>query len=379
MNGRREKRRSVGVVISRLIMRDLPTADVAASMFPAHHASTGLASGLVRALVWRGPRQMVVETVAEPRPGEDEVIVEPEAAGICGSEIEGYLGRMSNRTPPLVMGHEFAGTVVAASAARGEWSGRRVAVNPLLSCRLCARCKAGERNLCAQRRLIGVHVAGGFAERVAVPAANLVALPDRVDARTGALVEPLANAVHAVGLARRLLATEVAVGLGPRTIGPFALHAARAAGIADVRAVEPHEARRVAALAAGARAAHADAAELVRERRADLVIDAVGATATRRSALELVRPGGAVLLLGLHEDESALSFHRVVRDQVALQGSFAYTDADFDMALELLASGTISLGELASTLPLEAGPEAVAALAARPAAHLKTFLSAVPS
>src|SRR5436190_1116836 len=153
---------------------------------------------------------MAVETVAEPRQGDDEVIVVPEAAGICGSEIEGYLGRMANRRPPLVMGHEFAGTVLAASGS-GEWSGRRVAVNPLLSCRACARCMAGERNLCAQRRLIGVHVAGGFAERVAVPAANLMALPDGVDARTGALVEPLANAVHAVGLARRLVATEVAV------------------------------------------------------------------------------------------------------------------------------------------------------------------------
>ena len=168
-------------------------------MFRAHDASTGLASGLVRALVWHGPGNMAVEIVDEPRRGDDEVIVQPEAAGICGSEIEGYLGRMANRTPPLVMGHEFAGTVAAASAAGSEWSGRRVAVNPLLSCRLCARCKAGERNLCAQRRLIGVQVAGGFAERVAVPAANLVALPDRVDARTGALVEPLANAVHALG------------------------------------------------------------------------------------------------------------------------------------------------------------------------------------
>ena len=334
----------------------------------------------MRALVWRGPRQMSVETVDEPRQRDDEVIVQPEAAGICGSEIEGYLGRMSNRTPPLVMGHEFAGTVAAAGGRAGrEWSGRRVAVNPLLSCRSCARCVAGERNLCAQRRLIGVHVAGGFAERVAVPAANLVALPDRVDARTGALVEPLANAVHAVGLARRLVATEVAVVLGAGTIGLFALHAARAAGIADVRAVEPHEARRAAALAAGARAAHADAAEVVRERRADLVIDAVGATATRRSALDLVRPGGAVLLLGLHEDESALPFHRVVRDQVALQGSFAYTDADFAAALELLTSGTVSLGELTGTLPLDAGPEAFAALAAGPTAQLKTFLSPMRS
>src|SRR2546428_4765277 len=125
MKRRREKSRSVGVVISRLIMRDLPTADVAASMFPAHHASTGLASGLVRALVWRGPRQMAVETVDEPRPGDDEVIVQPEAAGICGSEIEGYLGRMSNRTPPLVMGHEFAGMVAAAGSGAGRGVARR--------------------------------------------------------------------------------------------------------------------------------------------------------------------------------------------------------------------------------------------------------------
>jgi len=323
---------------------------------------------------------MAVETLAEPRQVDDEVLVRPEAAGICGSEIEGYLGRMPNRIPPLVMGHEFAGTVVAAGrGAREEWSGRRVAVNPLLSCRVCVRCKEGERNLCAERRLIGVHVAGGFAERVSVPAANLVLLPDGVDARIGALVEPLANAVHAVGLALRLGAVQSAVMLGAGTIGLFALHAARAAGIADVRVIEPHAARRAAALAAGARAAQADARELARGGRVDLVIDAVGATATRRAALDVVRVGGVVVLLGLHEDESALPFHRIVRDQVTLQGSFAYTDANFAAALELLTSGKVSLGELAGTRPLEAGPEAFATLAAGPTAQLKTFLSPLSS
>src|SRR5438105_2764075 len=202
----------------------------------------------VRAIVWRGPRRMAIEEMDEPRLGDDAVIVRPDAAGICGSEIEGYLGRMANRVPPLVMGHEFAGTVVSAARGPGaEWSGRRVSVNPLLSCRSCDRCRAGERNLCPERRLIGVHLAGGFAERVAVPIANLVALPDGVDPRTGALVEPLANAVHAVGLARRLVATDLAVVIGAGTIGIFALHAARAAGIADVRVVEPHPGRRAAA------------------------------------------------------------------------------------------------------------------------------------
>jgi len=334
----------------------------------------------VRALVWRGPRQLAVENVGEPRRGDDEVIVQPEAAGICGSEIEGYLGRMANRVPPLVMGHEFAGMVVAAGTEAGrEWAGRRVAVNPLLSCRVCVRCRAGERNLCAERRLVGVNVSGGFAERVAVPAANLVALRDGVDARTGALVEPLANAVHAIGLGRRLVSKGTAIVFGAGTIGLFALHAARAAGITDVRVVEPHEARRAAARAAGARATHADSTELARERNADLVVDAVGATATRRAALEVARPGGAVVLLGLHENESALPFHRVVRDQIALQGSFAYTDADFATALELLTSGKVSLGELAGTRPLDEGPELFATLAAGPTAQLKTFLSALAS
>ena len=333
----------------------------------------------MRALVWRGPRQIAVESVDEPRQGDDDVLVRPDAAGICGSEIEGYLGRMPNRVPPLVMGHEFAGTVLASGrGARGAWIGRRVVVNPLLSCRVCARCKAGDRNLCADRRLIGVHVRGGFAERVAVPTANLVALPDAVDVRIGALVEPLANAVHAVGLARRLVAPAKAVVLGGGTIGVFGLHAARATGIADVRIVEPNADRRAAALSAGARAVHADASELAAERNADLVIDAVGATATRRSALDIVRPGGTIVLLGLHEDETALPFHRVVRDQVALQGSFAYTDTDFAAALDLLTSGRVRLGAISGILPLEAGPEAFASLAEGPTPLLKTFLAAPP-
>ena len=321
-----------------------------------------------------------MESIDEPRQGDDDVLVRPDAAGICGSEIEGYLGRMPNRVPPLVMGHEFAGTVLASGrGAPGDWTGHRVVVNPLLSCRICARCKAGERNLCANRRLIGVHASGGFAERVAVPAANLVPLPDALDARIGALVEPLANAVHAVGLARRPVAPAKAVILGGGTIGVFGLHAARAAGIPDVRVVEPNADRRAAALAAGARAVHADASELAAERNADLVIDAVGATATRRSALDIVRPGGTIVLLGLHEDETALPFHRVVRDQVALQGSFAYTDTDFTAALDLLTSGRVRLGAISGILPLEAGPEAFASLAEGPTPLLKTFLAAPSS
>src|SRR5579872_7373245 len=104
---------------------------------------------MMRALVWHAPREMTVDHVPEPQPDTGEVVVRSEAAGICGSEVEGYLGLMPNRIPPLVMGHEFAGTVTAiAGGVDPKWSGKRVAVNPIVGCGHCAYCVSGRRNLC---------------------------------------------------------------------------------------------------------------------------------------------------------------------------------------------------------------------------------------
>src|ERR1700760_3048830 len=90
-----------------------------------------------------------------PEPGHDEVVIRPGAVGICGSEVEGYLGHMGNRTPPLVMGHEFAGEVVAAGAGAEGWLGARAAVNPIAGCGHCRLCRAGQENICPERTLIG--------------------------------------------------------------------------------------------------------------------------------------------------------------------------------------------------------------------------------
>src|SRR3954447_9962245 len=194
----------------------------------------------MRAIVWQGPERMTVEEQPDlrgPEPGE--LIVRPADVGICGSEVEGYLGRMGNRTPPLVMGHEFAGDVVAAGAGAADFDGARVAVNPLSGCGECRLCRSGHSNLCADRVLIGVHAPGAFADLVRVPVASVRALPDDVSARTGALAEPLANGVHAVrlGLARERV--ERAVVLGAGTIGLVTLQAALLSGIGDVAVLEP--------------------------------------------------------------------------------------------------------------------------------------------
>src|SRR3954447_3235653 len=127
----------------------------------------------MRAIVWQGPERMAVEEQPEPPdPGPGELILRPEAVGICGSEIEGYLGHMGNRTPPLIMGHEFAGVVVAAGEGARELEGTRVAVNPLSGCGECRLCRGGFSNLCRDRKLIGVHSDGAFADLVRAPAAG---------------------------------------------------------------------------------------------------------------------------------------------------------------------------------------------------------------
>src|SRR4051812_487639 len=227
---------------------------------------------------------MTVEDVPEPEaPGPDELILEAEAVGICGSEVEGYLGHMGNRTPPLVMGHEFAGRVVAAGSEYASLEGSRVAVNPLSGCGHCALCRAGHSNVCRDRVLVGVHAPGAFADFVRVRGADARVLPDGVSARVGALMEPLANGVHAVRLGGP---AERAVVLGAGTIGLVTVQAALLSGIPYVAVVERQPERLDRALSLGA-------AEVADERDFDLVLDAVGAQATRRLGLELLRPAGA--------------------------------------------------------------------------------------
>ena len=338
----------------------------------------------MKAVVWNGPEEMVVEEVPEPTLEPSTVIVRPGAVGICGSEIEGYLGKMGNRTPPLVMGHEFAGTVTKVGEGVDEdLVGREVAVNPLSADGTCPLCRAGYTNLCPNRKLVGIHSPGGFAEYALAPAQNVYPLPEGVEARTGALAEPLANGVHAVrlGLAGHFVEHAVVVGAG--TIGLMCLQAAVLDGIPEVSVVEPHEARRQQALELGARATYASGEEAraalegsTEGLGADLVIDAVGAEVTRKMAVEeLLRPGGRVVFIGLHDDDTTLGYHGVVRGQLDLQGSYAYTAEDYEQALEWLVEGRAGIRNLPPVLPLEEGPNAFAELVRGPSSRIKVFLA----
>jgi threonine dehydrogenase-like Zn-dependent dehydrogenase len=317
---------------------------------------------------------MTVEDLPEPVPGQGEVVLRTEAAGICGSEVEGYLGMMPNRVPPLIMGHELSGVVTAIGpGADPGLAGKHMAVNPVVGCGRCRYCTAGRRNLCPDRRLVGVARPGGFADAVALPERCLFEMPAAMDARLGALAEPLANGVHAIrkgapdGAAR-------AVVIGAGTIGLACMQAALLDGITEISVVERHPARREHALRLGASAAVASGEEV--EPGADLVVDAAGTEATRRLAVDLLGPAGTAIFIGMHSDETPLPWRRVLRGNHTIHGVFAYEDRDFQRALELLAEGRAGLGQLKPVLPLDAGPAAFAELAKGPTSDIKVFLGA---
>lgn len=302
----------------------------------------------MRVLLWTAPGRMEVARAPVPAPGTGEVLVRVRAVGVCGSELDGYLGRNSLRTPPLVMGHEFAGEVVARGPdAAGPQAGAPVTVNPLTHCGRCAYCAGGLENLCPRRELVGAHRPGAFAEYVAVPAACCWPLPDGVDWVRGALAEPVACGVRAVrhaggGPGRHLLV----LGAGP--MGLMCVLAARAAGVDDVLVCDLNRRRLEVVRALGADTLDAGSADVVSAARqrwplgADAAIDCVGATATRRQAIAAVRPGGRAVMLGLHEPETALPVNDLVRAETQVVGTFSYAVADFAQAVGMLERGLVA-------------------------------------
>ena len=180
-------------------------------------------------------------TVTErPRPKAeaDEVLLRVAACGICGSELETFKARSDRRRPPLVMGHEFCGTVEEIGATvRGFAVGDRVVSNAVVPCGACVRCRRGEANLCAQRQVFGMHRMGAFAEYVAVPARCLLAWPEGLPAEAACLAEPLANGIHVVELVRQR-APRLAVVIGAGPIGLMCQQAVQVLLGADVVVVD---------------------------------------------------------------------------------------------------------------------------------------------
>ena len=337
----------------------------------------------MKALVYRGPGEMPLEDRPDPVPGPGQVVVAIRASGICGSDVHGFTGATGRRRVGVVMGHEAAGEVVelgpGVSSAR---IGDRVVLRSILPCGRCDRCRHGQTNICEDRQGLGMHLDGAYAERVLVPEGMLLPLPETLSYEDGALVEPLAVAMHAVNITPfELMDFVVIVGAG--AIGLLTLLAARQRGAGSIIVTDrdPHRlgvARMLGAdqaIDVGAGDPIDAIAAATNGRGADAVFEAVGIAATVAQSVAAARPGGQVTWIGNSAPEVALPMQQLVTRELTIRGAYGFVD-EFEQAADALASGWIDARPLIECVaPLEDGPDLFRQLAAGSLSAVKVVLA----
>jgi len=323
----------------------------------------------MRALVYTAPHHVDMEDRERPQtaPGESEIAIS--AAGICGSDMSGFLGHSRRRIAPLVLGHELVGRRVS--------DGARVVANPLISCGRCTACLSGAQNLCASWRLLGMdRTPGCYQEFVSVPETQVFEIPDSLtDAQA-----VVADIVHLFRIAAPLPFFRMGI-VGGGTMGSLALLTAKRLGVREVLVEDMSDVRLATARAMGATVAAnvstEDGRKLASEFAGaglDLVLDASGVGAARQAAFDLCRPGGLVVLLGMGHERSEIDFVTSIRKEHRVAMSFAYTPADFARALKLLIDGEIDLSPWTVEMPLEHGQQAFDRMTGDPGETLKMML-----
>jgi L-iditol 2-dehydrogenase len=341
----------------------------------------------MKALLLSEYNRLEIADYPVPEPGPDEVLVRVAACGICGSDVHGYDGSSGRRIPPIVMGHEAAGTIAAfGSAVTAFRVNDRVTFDSTISCGVCDFCRRGQVNLCDRREVLGVSCGdyrrhGAFAEYVTVPARIVYRLPENISFAQAALLEAVSVAVHAVSLAEiERDGTALVVGAG--TIGLLCLQALRAAGCSRVFITDIDETRLATAKKLGATSTFTAAPDLLGQLKrltngqgVDVVVEAVGLTQTVATAIDAIRKGGTVVLVGNVTPEVALPLQKVVTRQIRLQGSCA-SAGEYPRAIELMASGAINVEPLITAVaPLEEGPDWFKRLHAREPGLTKVVLT----
>ena len=301
-----------------------------------------------------------IETIEDPTPKPNEVVVRVSACGICGTDLH-ILDDDFQGTFPITPGHEFAGEVVAlGSAYTSRKIGDRVAVDPSLYCFDCYYCKRGHNNLCERWGAIGVTSPGGAAEYAAVPGANCVLLPDFVRTEDAALIEPLSCAVRGYDVLKQQLGATVLI-YGAGTMGLMMLALAKSVGSTTVHVVDPNEERLDTAKLLGVTSTASSPDEFEMPRGWQVVIDASGNEGAIQDGLSRVGAGGTFLQFGVADTRARVTIDpfRIYNKEITITGSMAVLNS-FNRAAELFATGIIDPEVFISDrLPLEEYPMAL--------------------
>jgi L-idonate 5-dehydrogenase len=326
----------------------------------------------MRAVVIHAPKDLRIDSFPDALPGAGEVRVKIAAGGICGSDLHYYhhggFGVVRIQQP-MTLGHEIAGVIAAIGADVADLKiGQRVAVNPSQPCGACVHCREGMRNQCLDMRFMGSamrmpHVQGGFAESLVVPAYRAIPIADTLSIGEAAMAEPLAVCLHAGKQAGPLLGKRVLVtGCGP--IGALMVLVARTGGAAEIVVTDVADAPLAVAKKLGAThainsATNAAALEPYKAGKGvfDVLFEASGNQAALRGALDLMRPGGVIVQLGLG-GEMTLPVNSIVTKELQLRGTFRF-DPEFELALRLMGDGVIDVKPvITASLPFDRAVEA---------------------
>ncbi len=341
----------------------------------------------MKALLLFEYKHLEVRDLPNPVPGPNDVLIQVAACGICGSDVHGYDGSSGRRIPPVVMGHEAAGIVAAVgSAVSTVAKGDRVTFDSTVYCGICDFCRRGDVNLCDNRQVAGVSCgeysrAGAFAEYVTVPERILYPLPSSLSFAEAAMLEAVSVALHAVRVSE-IGGGETALVIGAGMIGLLILQAARAAGCSRIFIADVDATRLKLATELGAdKTLQLSEAELLHEilrltegRGVDIVLEAVGRDETVNGAINCVRKGGTVTLVGNIASQVSIPLQKVVTRQIRLQGSCA-SSGEYPQAMQLIADGKIKVNPLITAVaPLSDGPEWFKRLYAREPNLMKIVL-----
>lgn len=314
-------------------------------------------------------KQLTLQTRPTPTPLPNDVLIRVMAVGICGSDVHGFDGSTGRRVPPLVMGHEAAGVIAEVGADVRGWAiGDRVTFDSTVYALDDWYSRRGQYNLSDGREVVGVSCAefrrdGAFAEFVTVPQHILYHVPESVSFTQAAMVEPVAVALHAISLTP-IQVGDSAVVVGAGMIGLFVIQALRLAGCQTIIAVDMADNRLTLAHSLGAthtlNARDGDIPTQVQAfthgRGADVGFEVVGASATVNTAIESVRKGATITLVGNLSPKVEVPLQQIVTRQLRLQGSCAI-NGEYGAALALIASGRINVDAiLTAEVPLADGP-----------------------
>jgi L-iditol 2-dehydrogenase len=341
----------------------------------------------MKALVLSEYKKLDLVDMPKPQPGDHDLLIRVQACGICGSDVHGYDGSTGRRLPPIVMGHEAAGIVEAVGGAvTGFQLGDHVTFDSTIFCGKCFYCRRGQVNLCDNREIIGVSTPefrrmGAFAEYVTVPARIAYSLPDDMPFAHAALIEAVSVAVHAVSLTPIALDDTVVV-VGAGMIGLLTQQAALLAGAGRVFVCDVDDSRLEMARSLGATGTFnskncdpvAEIRTLTSGRGADVALECVGISSTVKLAIDAVRKGAAVTLVGNVAPTVELGLQSVVTRQIRLQGSCA-SSGEYPACISLISRGAIRVEPLLSAVaPLDDGAEWFRRLYAREPGLLKVVL-----